>query len=297
VLALLALIVGAILTDGRVALAKGVADKLMIRGPGLASELEVTDPVVLEALGWGAPADFGDRQTLVAPTFGASYEIVRFLKEQDGVLRPWDRLHYYPQPAGSRGLIFYDGQLGPDSTEFDGHWFSAEPAAEAVLRCFLQQHGVVLADPHVRAVAEDVREPRLTISGPGLPGEVAIADRTILAALDVAQLEDYASSLRGSLPPAAGAGYAITRYARERDGVYRPWDRLHYYPRRAPYGARSSMMASSTRRCRACMLASGSRHGPRPSWSCDVSWTGLAPRSTGRGRCRPPARAPNQASG
>jgi hypothetical protein len=95
----------------------------------------------------------------------------------------------------------------------------------------LQEHGAALDEPQVvSASGLDARESRLTISGPGLPGEITIADRMILAALDAAQLENYAAVLGSPQVPAASTGYAITRYARERDGVYRPWDRLHYYP-------------------------------------------------------------------
>jgi hypothetical protein len=73
---------------------------------------------------------------------------------------------------------------------------------------------------------------RVTISGPGLTGEVEVTDKEILTALSLGAIEDFE---RGPITaPKVGEGYQITRYFYEASFNF---GRLHYYPN--PAGERS----------------------------------------------------------
>jgi hypothetical protein len=71
---------------------------------------------------------------------------------QEDVFRPWDRVLYFADPNGGRGLIYYleiiDG-AGPS----DGRWFHATAAGQAAMQEILLENGVrpPEQDPGVRA--------------------------------------------------------------------------------------------------------------------------------------------------
>jgi hypothetical protein len=128
------------------ALAKGPADKITISGPGLRGVVEITDQATLEALPIFAPADieFDNRRGIAAPEVGEGYELVRYF-QQGNTLRAIDMAHYYPNPSGGVGYVFYDGLVDPGMySEFDGKWYPATPKGDAVMKQLLAQHGVSL---------------------------------------------------------------------------------------------------------------------------------------------------------
>ena len=84
---------------------------------------------------------------------------------------------------------------------------------------FLATTGVALAWPN--------QPPdHATISGPGLKGEIEIADKEVLAALKLGVFEDLASPQREA-PPVRGEAYTIRRWFY---GGEFNFATLHYYP-------------------------------------------------------------------
>lgn len=68
---------------------------------------------------------------------------------------------------------------------------------------------------------------KVTISGPGLVGEVEVADPDLLEAFSFFQFENIYRKIETPLEP--GEGYVVTRYVQ--DGTtLRAWDRAIYYP-------------------------------------------------------------------
>jgi hypothetical protein len=89
--------------------------------------------------------------------------------------------------------------------------------------------GLLLALTTATALAWPEDPPdRVTISGSGLKGEVAVTDKEILAALSLGAIEDFK---RGSIAaPNVGKGYQITRYFYDASFNF---GRLRYYPNSA----------------------------------------------------------------
>ncbi len=78
--------------------------------------------------------------------------------------------------------------------------------------------------------AEAKRPPaKLTLSGPGIAGELEITDRSYLEALAMGRLEDWAHGAI-STPVIEQRYYEIVRYAKEGE-IYLAFDRLRYYPK------------------------------------------------------------------
>lgn len=136
-LGLLALLVPA----AGLSLAKGPADKVTIDGPGLTSEIEVTETVLLSALSIGQLEDFG-RPSATPRDPGPGYELTRYFKDRAG-FQAFDRVRYYPNAAGGGGYIFYEGIVNGWS-EYDGRWFRASVAGDQVMRRLLAENGVRL---------------------------------------------------------------------------------------------------------------------------------------------------------
>jgi hypothetical protein len=119
-----------------VSLAKGASDKMIMTGPGISGQVEITDPDILGNLTW---ASFGFVHGGVpAPKVaGPYYELLGYVKTQNGTLQPWDHVRYFPQS----NMIFYVGQE-PDNnySEFDGKWFYPTLEGERALRRLIAQY-------------------------------------------------------------------------------------------------------------------------------------------------------------
>lgn len=115
-------------------LAKGIPTHVMIYGPGLPGRVDITDPSRLSLLG---TAGLEQVPTTIPapPVTGPGYEI-----ERGG----FDRVRYYPDPAGGRGFVYYVGIIN-GSSEYDGHWYYASAGGEQALRSILTEYGVRLA--------------------------------------------------------------------------------------------------------------------------------------------------------
>lgn len=143
--------------------AKGNFDKLVISGDALATTLEVTNP---ELLGFFSFSDFSKDGIEPPPhIIIEAYKVERGWIE-NGLFVPWDRLHYYPDPAGAGGYIFYDGLINGGS-EYDRQWYKASPGSDAALRRLLNLPGAAQA----AATPEPVSSTTVIDFLPGLPAE------------------------------------------------------------------------------------------------------------------------------
>jgi hypothetical protein len=73
---------------------------------------------------------------------------------------------------------------------------------------------------------------QVTISGPGIDGEITIANSNVLNAFSFYQFNDL-TRIMDEPPQVTGEGYKITRWlTQRRQGKYQlfPWDYLTYYP-------------------------------------------------------------------
>jgi hypothetical protein len=118
-----------------IAFAKGEFDYLTVKGPGITGEITITNPAL--TADFFAFADFS-RGAIDPPTDpGQGYQVVRVYVETVGG-KPtddlFDQLHYYPYT----GYVYYDG-LVQGSSEYDGKWFPANPAANGPFRAALAE--------------------------------------------------------------------------------------------------------------------------------------------------------------
>lgn len=124
----------ALLIPTVVAYAQGEFDYIVIRGPGITEDMNVSNPVLTQ--GYFAFADFS-KGSIDPPTQpGVGFQVVRMNAEgSKGV--PYDQLHYYPYT----GYVYYDGIVNGFS-EYGGKWYAANPA---------------IKEPFLSALAADTR--------------------------------------------------------------------------------------------------------------------------------------------
>jgi len=113
------------------AFAKGKFDYIVITGPGITGDINVSNPALTQD--YFAFADFskGDINAPAAP--GAGYQVVRMIAENSKGI-PYDQLHYYPYT----GYVYYDGVVNSFSKD-GGKWYVANPAIEAPFRSALAE--------------------------------------------------------------------------------------------------------------------------------------------------------------
>jgi hypothetical protein len=133
-------IVAAIIVTTSEAHAKGPPDKVVITGPGIPDRLVVTDRALLQHLGLGDLMDV-TRAAPAASTRARShnhaYKVIDYLRDA-GNLVAYDQLHYYPPTrAGAPGVVFYDGLLGANSSEFDRKWYVSSPVGDRAFQRLL----------------------------------------------------------------------------------------------------------------------------------------------------------------
>ena len=116
-------------------------DKAFISGPGIKGDVEITDKETLTALKLGAIEDFSQGTIAKPNVSGEGYKITRYFY---GATFNFATLHYYPDPSGGRGYVFFeDGPgLSGDHTAYNGHWFYATPEGDAAMQRLLNQLGV-----------------------------------------------------------------------------------------------------------------------------------------------------------
>jgi len=126
--------------------AKGEWGKVTISGNGLIREIEITDPVMLEDLALGTFQDLALGEIVTPQVVGAGYSLLRGWENEDGVFVPFDNVHYYPDPAGERGYVYYDGLVN-GSSEFDRRWYRVTPAGDAVMQQIFNEYEIQPLQP------------------------------------------------------------------------------------------------------------------------------------------------------
>ncbi len=120
--------------------AKGGAVKVVLSGPDWYGEIVVEDPGLLGHLGTAAFEDFQSSPEIPAD-LGAGYLLDRYSDASEGAL-PFDRVLYFPDPAGGRGYVYYLETVNGHGP-YDGRWFQATPEGEAAVRTVFDTHGVL----------------------------------------------------------------------------------------------------------------------------------------------------------
>lgn len=140
-----------------VAGAKGVVE-ITISGPGLAGEVQVTDPATIDALGQLGGAGV---PTNLLPALGEEFYVIRMsIGDGAGNVFATNVVHYYPDPAGGQGyVLFYDVEGG--SSDAEGWWHRAPSAWDGAFRHVLRSHGIELTAAVVPA-GESQPEPAPT---------------------------------------------------------------------------------------------------------------------------------------
>ena len=134
-----ALILALIILVPTAAFAKGEFDYITVKGPGIVGEIDVTNPALTQD--FFAFADFSQGEVPAPVDPGQGYQIVRvYVEFTDSKPKdlPFDQLHYYPYT----GYVYYDGVV-EGSSEYDGKWYAANPAAEAPIRSVLFQRALL----------------------------------------------------------------------------------------------------------------------------------------------------------
>ena len=121
------------------AFAKGDFDYIAVRGPGLTGEVNITDPALTQD--FFVFADFSQGPIDPPPDPGEGYEVVRVhvvTENSKPTPTPFDLLYYYPYA----GYVFYQGLVN-GSSEYDGKWYIANPAANDPFRAALTQRALL----------------------------------------------------------------------------------------------------------------------------------------------------------
>ena len=145
-------------------LAKGGFSFISITGPGIDEEIRATDLKLTED--FFAFADFYRDKVEAPKDPGMGYEIRRYYIDGKREIL-FDQLHYFP----SAGFVFYDGIVNGDS-EYDGEWYSANPAVKTVFESTLGtavsaqvQPSVSVSQPPASTFPSDVWMPVSILAG------------------------------------------------------------------------------------------------------------------------------------
>lgn len=131
------ILVLALLAPSSLVLAKGDFDYIIVKGPGLQGELNLTNPEL--TTDFFVFADFTQGAINPPTDPGQGYEITRvYVVTENDKPNPtaFDQLYYYPYTDG--GYVYYVG-LAEGSSEYDGKWYAANPSADAPFRAALAE--------------------------------------------------------------------------------------------------------------------------------------------------------------
>jgi hypothetical protein len=134
----------ALLSYGTV-FAKNTPDKVIIRGPGLSDELEITDSQTLEAFAMGMLLDY-EKPIEEPQGLELGYKVTRYYRVGPNHLKDIDRFVYYPQANGRRSYIFYEGIIDKKfiygGSPYDGKWFLATEEGDRAMLKILAANGI-----------------------------------------------------------------------------------------------------------------------------------------------------------
>jgi WD40 repeat protein len=131
----------ALLLSANLALAKGPWGKVEISGEGLSGVVEITDPQLLNDLSIGIFQDLALGSIDTPEVVGGGYKMLRGWDNEQGVFTPFDLVHYYADPRGGPGYLYYDGLVNGGS-EFDHHWYRVTPEGEKAIQQFFAAHDI-----------------------------------------------------------------------------------------------------------------------------------------------------------
>ena len=129
------------LLSAHLALAKGPWGKVEISGEGLSGVVEITDSQLLDELSLGIFQDLQLGSIPPPEVVGGGYKMLRGWDNEQGVFTAFDLVHYYLDPAGGAGYLYYDGLVN-GSSEFDRHWYRVTRQGEAAIQGFFADHDV-----------------------------------------------------------------------------------------------------------------------------------------------------------
>ncbi|MBK8782762.1 MAG: hypothetical protein IPO22_13350 [Anaerolineales bacterium] len=111
--------------------AAGEFDYIVIKGPGITGDINVSNPLLTQDIFTFADFSKGDVNPPAKP--GSGYQIVRMHADGSKGI-PYDQLHYYPYT----GYVYYDGIVNGFS-EDGGKWYIANPEIEEPFRAILAE--------------------------------------------------------------------------------------------------------------------------------------------------------------
>jgi hypothetical protein len=127
----------------RSAFAKGPPDKVIVQGPGLSGEVEITDPRRLQAFGFFQFEDISQRvdpPSDPGPGYVITryvYVITRYVRDPARGWIAWNRLIYYPPRGGRPGVVWAEGLSV--TTNYDGFWYAVSAEGERVMEEILHE--------------------------------------------------------------------------------------------------------------------------------------------------------------
>jgi hypothetical protein len=110
--------------------------RIDIRGPGIQGVASITDAELLRPMTIDGFMSF-DRNLPQPEGLGEGYELHRYFVNQDGSLWDFDRVMYYPDPAGGPGYVNYLEGIGYGPVWNAGNWFRVTPAGEAAWQAIM----------------------------------------------------------------------------------------------------------------------------------------------------------------
>jgi hypothetical protein len=118
-------------------LAKGNWDKVVIESDTLPESIIVTDPALLAGLSLPVFQDFQTGGVEAPDLDGAGYALTRYgYDEARDKFIAFDFIHYYADPEGGLGYVYYDGLVNGWS-EYDGKWFRATAEGQQTIETLL----------------------------------------------------------------------------------------------------------------------------------------------------------------
>jgi hypothetical protein len=131
-----ALTTAALLAPFSTAHAKGPADRIIISSPLLAEDMVLTDRDSITEISMANLENFEAGSIDEPAGLTDGYTLERQYEETSGNFRSFDRVVYYPDPAGDLGYVFYDGIVN-GSSEYDHRWYRARPIGDAAMQLII----------------------------------------------------------------------------------------------------------------------------------------------------------------
>ncbi len=121
----------ALLIPSTAVLANGEFDYIVVKGPGITGDINVSNPLFTADILTFADFSKGSIEPPAKP--GSGYQIVRMHADGSKGI-PYDQLHYYPYT----GYVYYDGIVNGFS-EDGGKWYIANPEIAEPFRAILAE--------------------------------------------------------------------------------------------------------------------------------------------------------------